>query len=136
MDPALIWSFPVGEWMSVDELCCPSTLHFCVVLGGLFTRLISPYMWGQARVDFITSSTKRAMSKEITPMAILITNGVGTGSLGMVTTFCHSDQAKVEPSVMLLTLIQYDLHKLAKVVMKIFTNLPYFPMGVLWPPLP
>ena len=28
-------------------------------------------------------------------MAVLITNGVEEGSLGMVTTFCHYDQAKV-----------------------------------------
>ena len=62
-------------------------------------------------------------------MAILITDGVGEGKLGMVTVFSHSDQAKMEPSVMLLTLVQWDLHELAVVLMKIFTNSPYFPWG-------
>ena len=59
-------------------------------------------------------------------MAILITDGVGERKLGMVTIICHSDKAKVEPLVMLLTLIQWDSHEVAMVVMKIFTNSPYF----------
>ena len=42
-------------------------------------------------------------------MVILITNRVGQGSLGMVTVFFHSDQAKVEPSVALLTLFPVGL---------------------------
>ena len=60
-------------------------------------------------------------------MVILITDGVGKGKPGMVTSFCHSDQMKVQPSVMLPTLIQWDSHEPAMVVMKIFTNSPYFP---------
>ena len=39
------------------------------------------------------------------PMAILVTDGVGKGMLGMVTVFCHSDQVKVDPLVMLLALV-------------------------------
>ena len=62
-------------------------------------------------------------------MAILITDGVGKEKLGMVTIFCCSDQAKVEPSVTLPTLVQQDLHKPAMVVMNIFINSPYFPWG-------
>ena len=69
------------------------------------------------------------MSMEIVPMAILITDGVGKGSLGMVTVFYHSDQEKVEPSIILSTLVQWDTHELTMVVTKIFTNSPYFPWG-------
>ena len=47
----------------------------------------------------------------------------------MVTIFCHSDQERVEPSAMLLILVWQDLHELAMVVMKIYTNSPYFPQG-------
>ena len=86
-------------------------------------------MWDQARVDFTTNSAKKSMSEEIIPMAIFITNGVNEWSLGMETICCHSDQAKVEPLVMLPTLVQWDSHQLAMVVMKIFTNSPYFPWG-------
>ena len=49
----------------------------------------------------------------------------------MVTIFCHSDQAKVEPLVVLLTLIQQDLHEPAVVVVKIFTNSPTSHGGLL-----
>ena len=128
-DPTLIWSFPIDEWMSVEEHLCLGILHFQVVLEGLFTRLISPVVRGQARVKFITSSGKRAMSKEIIRMAVLITDGVGKGSLGLVTAFYHSNQAKVEPLVMLMTLTHCDSHELALVVMRIFTNLSYFQWG-------
>ena len=62
-------------------------------------------------------------------MTILITDGVGKGKLGMVTIFCHSDQAKLEPLVMFPTLVQWDSHELAMVMMKIFTNSPYIPQG-------
>ena len=46
------------------------------------------------------------MSKEIIPMVILVTDRVDEGSLGMVTIFCCSDKVKVEPSDVLLTLVQ------------------------------
>ena len=61
-------------------------------------------------------------------MAILVTDGVGKGSLGMGTVFYHSDQAKVEPSVGLLTLFQQDPSKFGIVEVKIFNSL-YVPQG-------
>ena len=105
-----------------------------VVSEGLFAKLITPKVWGQARVYFITHSGKKVRSEEIMPMAILITDGVGEGKLGMVTVFCYSDQAKMEPSVMVLLTLLFsrDSHELAMVVMKIFINSPYFPLGILW----
>ena len=45
----------------------------------------------------------------------------------MVTIFCCSDQVKVEPLATLSALLQQDSPELGIVVMKIFTNLPYFP---------
>ena len=62
-------------------------------------------------------------------MAILSRDGIDKEKFGMVTILCNSDQAKVEPSVVLLTLVQWDSHEPAMVVMKIFTNSPYFQWG-------
>ena len=129
VDPALLQSFPMDEWTSINKLPCLSALHFRVVSEGLFSSLISPELLGQTRANFITSSAKNVMSEEIVPMAILITDGVSKGGLGMVTIFCHFDQVNVEPSVMLLTLIHWVSPEPAMVVMKIFTNSPYFPWG-------
>ena len=84
-------------------------------------------MWGQAGVDFTTCSSKKARSEEIVPMAFLIKVGIGKGKLGVVTVFCHSDQVNMEPLVTLPTLIHWDSHEPAMVVMKIFTNFLYFP---------
>ena len=94
VDPALLQSFPEDEWMSIHGLTYLGTLHFCVVLEELFTQLISPDLWGQVRADFINNFSRKAMSEEVVPMAILVTDGVDEGSLEMVTIFCHSDQAK------------------------------------------
>ena len=52
-------------------------------------------MWGKAGVEFITTNGQK-MSHEAVPMAILVTDGVREGNMGMVTTFCHHYQAKVE----------------------------------------
>ena len=38
------------------------------------------------------------MSIEITSLAILVTDEVGEEKLGMITAFCRTEQAKVEPS--------------------------------------
>ena len=90
-------------------------------------------MWGKTGVDFVTNVGRKAMSAEITPLAILATDGVGKGSLGMVTTFCHSHQAKLEPLDALLTLVQPDSHEPSTVVVKVFTILPYPPWGSFGP---
>ena len=106
VDPSLVSALPVDEWISINELPCLSALHFRLVLKGLFAKLVMPKVWGQAWVDFTTHSGKMVRSEEIMPMAILVTDGVGEGKLGMVTLFCHSDKARVEPLVALPTLIQ------------------------------
>ena len=71
------------------------------------------------------------MGKEIAPMMTLATNGVGVGVLGIATIFYHSNQAKVEPAVMLSNVFQQDSPELHLVVGKIFTNLPSGPQGSL-----
>ena len=65
-------------------------------------------------------------------MNILITDGVGKRKLRMVTVFCHSDQARVEPSVVLLTLIQWDSHDLAIIGDEDLHQFFLLPMGVFW----
>ena len=47
-----------------------------------------------------------------------------------MTTFCHHDQAKLEPSEVLSTLLQRDSPKPSIVVVKIFANSPYLSWGV------
>ena len=68
------------------------------------------------------------MSTEITPLAILVMDGVVKGKLGMITAFCRSDQANVEPLDALLTSVQQDSPKPGVVVVKVFTNLHH----LLW----
>ena len=128
-DPALLQSFPQDEWTSIHELSYLDTLHFQVVSEGLFSWLISLHLWGQAKVDFITNSGRKAMGDEVIPMTVLVTDGVDEGSLGMATIFSQSDQAKVEPSAVLLILLQWESSELGIVLMKIFTNSPYFQQG-------
>ena len=77
-------------------------------------------------MEFITNNSQKICGK-ITPMVVLVTDRVEEGSLGMVTTFCCHDQAKVESSEALSTLVQQDSPKLSVVVLKIFTNSPYLP---------
>ena len=56
-------------------------------------------------------------------------NGVGEGNLGMVITFCHHNQAKVEASEVLSALYQCDSLEPNVVVVKRLTNSPYLPWG-------
>ena len=61
------------------------------------------------------------------PWQFLVMDGVGEGKLGIITTFCRSDQAKVEPLDALLTLVQWDWPDPGVVVVKVFTNSPHLP---------
>ena len=127
MDPPLQWLFPEGEWRSAHQLPILGTLQFWIVSEQLFTFLSSPSIWGQARVDVISSSGQK-ISDEIVPMAVLITNGVEEGSLGMMVTFCHYAQAKVGSLEVISTLCQWESPKQSMVVVRIFTNSP----NLLW----
>ena len=129
VDSSFLQSFSENQWISIHELDYLGTLHFCVVSERLFAQLTFPALWGKGGVNFITNANRKAMSAKIAPLAILVMDGVGEGSLEIVTTFCCTDQVKVEPLDMLLTLVQWDIPKPGKVVVKIFTNLPYLLWG-------
>ena len=62
-------------------------------------------------------------------MAILVTDGVGEGNLGMVTTFCCHNQAKVEASEALSVLCQHDSLEPSVVAVRRFNNSPYLTWG-------
>ena len=104
-DPSLHQLFPEDEWRSICELPFLGHLQFWVVSERLFTHLTSPSIWRKARVEFTTSKGQKTSSK-VVPVAALATDEVEEGSLGMVTIFCHHDQAKVGPSEALSTLLQ------------------------------
>ena len=62
-------------------------------------------------------------------MAILVTDGVGEGNLGMVTSFCFHDKAKIEASDAHSTLCQHDSLEPGVVVVRRYTNTSYIPHG-------
>ena len=68
-------------------------------------------------------------------MAILVTDEVGEGNLGMVTAFCHHNQAKMETSNALSVLHQCDLLEPSVVVVRRYTETPLYPLRVLLFPL-
>ena len=83
---------------------------------------------GKTEVEFITDLSLRT-SEEDTPMAILITDGVGEENLGMVTIFYCHDQTKLEASDELSTLCQCNSPNPSVVVVRRYTNTPYIPWG-------
>ena len=60
-------------------------------------------------------------------MAILVTDWVEEENLGMVTTFCHHDQAKVEASEALTALHQHDSLEPSVVGVRRYPNSPFLP---------
>ena len=99
-----------------------------LILKRLFALIASPDTWGKTGVEFITCTSWK-ISGEATPTAILITDGVGKGNLGMVTTFCHHDQAKIEASDAFSNLHQHDPLDPSMVVVRRYTNTHYIPHG-------
>ena len=129
VDPSLLQCFAKDKLIPVHGLPYLCALCFHIALESLFTCLASPALWGKAGTDFINNASRRVMSIEITPLAILVTDGIGQGKLGMITTFCRTDQVKVEPSDVLSALVWQDSSKPCVLVVKVFTNSPYFPWG-------
>ena len=128
-DPSLLQSFSEDEWMSTQRLPYMCVLHFCIVLERLSNQLTSPALWRNTGANFITNASQRAMSTEFTSLAILVMGGVDEGKLGMITTFCRSNQVKVQPSDTLSTLVQQDSPKPGVLVVKVFTNSPHLTLG-------
>ena len=108
------------------------TLHFRIILERLFTCIASPAMLGKAGMEFITSNGQN-ISGEAIPMVILVTDRVGEGNLGMVTTFCCHDQSNIEASDALSALCQLDLPEPSVVVVRRYTNTPFIPWGFSCP---
>ena len=82
-------------------------LAFRLISEKFFTQVSSPTIWGKTRVEYVKKTGLR-LSGETAPMAILITNGVGKGDVGMVTTFCNHNQVKMEAPEVLATLHQHN----------------------------
>ena len=99
-------------------------LQFRVVSERLFAHLTSSTMWRKAGVKFITNNGQKR-SGEAIPMVVLVTDGVGEGNLGMVTTFCQHDQANVEATEVLSALHQCDSSEPSVVIVRRFTNSPF-----------
>ena len=112
--------------MSIQELL--GTVQFRIVLERFFIHLASLAMWGKAWVEFITNNGQK-ISGEAVLMVILVTDGVGEGNLGMVTTFCHHDQAKMGASDALYALHQCNSLEPSVAVVRRYTNSPYIPQG-------
>ena len=78
-DPSLLQSFSEDVWMSVHMLPHLHTLlSHCVGENFHLTNL--PSTVGKAWANFITNAGRRAMSTEITPLAILVMDVVGKES--------------------------------------------------------
>ena len=129
---SLLQLFPKEEWMSVWELPLLGTLQFRIILERPFAHLTSPAMWGKARVEFFTHKSWK-ISGEAVPMAILVTDEVGEGNLGMVTTFYWHNQAKMEASNALSALHKWYSLEPSVVVWGGTPKCPISPEG---PPVP
>ena len=129
VDPSLLQSFLEDEWMSIHGLPLFACHPFSCFVGKAFlpTNLLSPVVksWG----CLPHQRGRWATSAKITPLAILVMDGVGKGKLGLKTAFCRTDQGKVEPSDVLLTLDQHESPEPGVEVVKVFTNLLCLPQG-------
>ena len=128
-DPSLLQLFSEDEWTSIHELPHMGTLCFHVMSEWLFAQVTSSVTWGQAGVEFISSSSRQTVSEEITPMVILVTEGISEGNLGLMTVYCQSDQKRVDLSDALSTLVRWDYANPVMVAVKVFTNMPFFLWG-------
>ena len=137
-DSSKLWLLPKEEWTSIRELPLMGALQFRVILERLFTYLTSPAIWGKTWVESITNNGQK-ISGEAIPMVIWVTDGMGEEKLGMVPTFFHHNQGKVEDSEVLPALHQCDLLEPSVVVVQRFTNSPYLPwasFGLLYLDIP
>ena len=88
-----------------------------------------PTVWERLGWNFITLTNLKKSEKTIS-RAILITDGVGERDLGMVTVFCHPNQATIEAYDALSTLHQQDSSVPSMVVVRKYSNTPYIPKGM------
>ena len=117
-DLSLLQSFLENEWISIHGLPHLCTIHLHVVSERLFSQVISSALWGKAEANFLTKVGKRATSIETAHLAILVTDRVMEGKLGLITAFCRTYQSLDTLS----TLVQRESPMLGVVVVKVFTN--------------
>ena len=104
------------------------TARHCPILdyfGEAFHLYSLPAMWGNARMEFITRKIPK-ISEKAASMAILVTDGVGGGNLGMVTTFCYHNQVMLVASDAISALHQCNSLEPSVVIVRRYTNTPYF----------
>ena len=104
--PSLLELFSEKECALLLKLPDMGALQFRLISEKYFTHVATPDIWGKAGVEFINTGLRA--SSEATPTAILITDGVKEGYLGMVTIICHHDQVKMKAMDALAALCQCD----------------------------
>ena len=77
-------------------------------------------------MEYVTETSPR-LSGEATSMAILITNGLGKGDLGMVMTFCSHNQVKIEALEALAIFHQCNSPEPRVFIMRRYINTPFIP---------
>ena len=114
------------ECTSLLELPVMGALQFRLISEKFFAQVASPTIWGKTGLHFVNETSPR-LSGEATPMVILITDGIGKGDLGMVTTFCSHTQFKMEASEVLTTLHQCNSPEPSIFMVRRYTNTPFIP---------
>ena len=116
-DLSLLHWFPWEEYSSTQKLPFLGAPWFRLVLEVFFyPTFFSLLVW-------------RWVQKP-TNMVILIPNGVGKSYLGMVTVFCHPEQARIEACDALSALCQHNSCELSVVMVRRYSNTPYIPRGM------
>ena len=127
-DLSLLGLFSGEEYMSLLELPVMGTLWFRLISEKFFARVLSPTIWRKTKVEYVTETSLR-LSGQAAPMAILITDGVGKGDLGMGMTFCSHTLVKIEASEALAALQLWDAPKPRVFVVRRYTNTRLIPQG-------
>ena len=115
-----------GVYITSRASCCGHSPVQTNIREILHLSIIPYYLGVMTRVEYVIKTSLR-LSGEASPMAILISDGVGKGDLGMVMTFCSHNQVKMEASEVLTTLHQHDSPELSAFMVRRYTNIPSFP---------
>ena len=100
-------------------------LQFRLISEKFFPQVTSLMIWGKTGVEYVTETGLRLSGEA--HMTIMITDWVGKGDLGMVTTFCGHNQVKMEASEVLTTLHQCNSPEPNVFVIRRYTNTPFIP---------
>ena len=112
--------------MSLLELPVMGDLLFRLISEKFFTQVAPLTIWGKIGVESVTETHLR-LSGEVAAMAILMTDGLGKGDLGMMTTFCSHNQTELEASEALTAFHQHGLSEPRVFMVRRYTNTPFIP---------